>query len=180
MAQTTTLKLGDTAPAFSLPGVDGKTYRLEDVASAKALCVIFMCNHCPYVKATIDRFMAIQRDYAGKGVQLVGINSNETVNHPEDRFDQMVRWAKEKQFHFPYLRDDSQEVARAYGAERTPHIFLFDQQRRLRYTGAIDDNTQDAAKVKRQYLREAIDALLANQPVKESETHAVGCSVKWA
>ena len=180
MPQTTTLKLGDTAPAFSLPGVDGKTYRLEDLSSAKVLCVIFMCNHCPYVKATIDRIIAIQRDYAGKGAAVIGINSNETVNHPEDSFDQMVRWAKEKSFNFPYLRDDSQEVVRAYGAERTPHIFLFDAQRKLRYTGAIDDNTQDASKAKRHYLREAIDALLAGQPIKEAETHAIGCTVKWA
>jgi len=180
MPQTTTLKLGDAAPAFSLPGVDGKTYQLEDFSFAKALCVIFMCNHCPYVKAAIDRIIAIQRDCAGKGVQVIGINSNETVNHPEDSFEHMVRWAKEKRFNFPYLRDDRQDVARAYGAQRTPHIFVFDQQRKLRYTGAVDDNTQDAAKVKRQYLREAIDALLAGQPVEEAQTHAIGCSVKWA
>ncbi len=180
MPAMASLKLGDAAPAFSLPGVDGKTYRLEDFSSAKALCVIFMCNHCPYVKATIDRIIALQRDYAGKAAQVVGINSNETVNHPEDSFEQMIRWAKEKAFNFPYLRDDTQAVARAYGAERTPHIFVFDQSRKLRYTGAIDDNTQDPTKVKRRYLREAIDALLANQPVKEAETHAIGCSVKWA
>lgn len=180
MAQATTLKLGDRAPAFSLPGVDGETYRLEDLSSSKVLCVIFMCNHCPYVKATIDRIIALQRDYAGKGVHIVGINSNETVNHPEDSFEQMVRWAKEKRFNFPYLRDDTQAVARAYGAERTPHIFLFDQQRRLRYTGAVDDNTQDATKAQRHYLREAIEALLVGQPVKEAETHAIGCTVKWA
>ena len=180
MPQTTMLKLGDTAPAFSLPGVDGKTYRLEDFSSAKALCVIFMCNHCPYVKATIDRIIAIQRDYAGNGAVIVGINSNETVNHPEDSFDYMVQWAKEKSFNFPYLRDDSQDIARAYGAERTPHIFLFDAKRKLRYTGAVDDNTQDATKAKRHYLREAIDALLAGQAVKDAETHAIGCTVKWA
>ncbi len=176
----TTLKIGDAAPEFSLPATDGKTYRLADLASTQVVCVIFMCNHCPYVKATIDRIIALQRDYAGKGVQIVGINSNETANHPEDSFEHMVRWAQEKAFNFPYLRDDTQAVARAYGAERTPHIFLFDQQRQLRYTGAIDDNTQDPTKVKRHYLREAIDALLANQPVKEAETHAIGCSVKWA
>ncbi len=180
MPQATTLKLGDPAPPFSLPGVDGKTYRLEDFSSAKTLCVIFMCNHCPYVKATIDRIIAIQRDYAGKGATIVGINANETVNHPEDSFDQMVRWAKEKSFNFPYLRDDSQDTARAYGAERTPHIFLFDAQRKLRYTGAIDDNTKEPANVKRQYLREAIDALLTGQPIKEAETPAMGCTVKWA
>ncbi len=174
------MRLSEKAPEFSLPATDGKTYRLENFSSAKALCVIFMCNHCPYVKATIDRIIALQRDYAGKGAQVVGINSNETVNHPEDSVEHMIRWAKEKSFNFPYLRDETQAVARAYGAERTPHIFLFDQQRALRYTGAVDDNTQDPAKVTRRYLREAIDALLAHQPVQEAETHAIGCSVKWA
>ena len=111
---------------------------------------------------------------------LAGINANETQNYPEDDLPHMIQWAKEKRFNFPYLRDDSQAVARAYGAERTPHIFLFDRDRKLRYTGAIDDNTQDASKVKRRYLREAIEALLANQPLKESQTHAMGCTIKWA
>jgi len=111
---------------------------------------------------------------------LVGINSNETANHPEDSFENMVRWAKEKSFNFPYLRDDSQEVARAYGAQRTPQIFLFDRARKLRYTGAIDDNTQEASKATRHYLREAVDALLGDKAPKQFETHAVGCTVKWA
>ena len=174
------MKLGDAAPEFSLPGVDGKTVRLADFRDQAAACVIFMCNHCPYVKATIDRLIALQRDYAPQGVQLIGINANETKNYPEDDLPHMIRWAKEQRFNFPYLRDDTQEVARAYGAERTPHIFLFDRQRKLCYTGAIDDNTQDASKATRHYLREAIDAILANQPVKETETHAVGCTIKWA
>ena len=180
MPATETLALGDPAPDFSLSGVDGKTHRLADFSASPVLCVIFMCNHCPYVRATIDRIIALQRDYSGDGVQVVGINSNETVNHPEDSLEHMIRWAKEKRFNFPYLRDETQAVARAYGAQRTPHIFLFGRDRRLRYTGAVDDSTQDPAKVKRQYLREAIDALLANQPVKDAQTHAIGCSVKWA
>ena len=180
MPTTVTLKLGDPAPEFALPGVDGKTYRLADFQDKPVLCVIFMCNHCPYVKATIDRMIAIQRDYAAKGVQLVGMNANETNNYPEDDVPHMIQWAKQKGFNFPYLRDDSQAVARAYGAERTPHLFLFDRNRKLRYTGAIDDNTQDPSKVKRRYLREAIDALLANQPVADAHTPAMGCSIKWA
>ncbi len=180
MNQPTTLRVGDAAPTFALPGADGTTYRLSDFTDKSVLCVVFMCNHCPYVKATIDRLIALQRDYADKGAQLIGINANETVNYPEDDLPHMIQWAKEKAFNFPYLRDDSQAVARAYGAERTPHIFLFDRERKLRYTGAIDDNTQDPSKVTRPYLRQAIDALLANQPVGESETHAMGCSIKWA
>lgn len=175
-----TLKLGDAAPEFSLPDVDGKTTRLSDFRDKAAVCVIFMCNHCPYVKATIDRMIALQRDYAPQGVQLIGINANETKNYPEDDLPHMIRWAKEKQFNFPYLRDDTQQVARAYSAERTPHLFLFDRRRTLCYTGAIDDNTKEESKVSRRYLREAIDAILANQPVKDTETHAVGCTIKWA
>lgn len=175
-----TMKLTDPAPDFSLPGADGKTYALSQFKDKAALCVVFMCNHCPYVKATIDRLMALQRDYAGKDVQLVGINSNETVNYPEDDLPHMQQWAKQKAFNFPYLRDDSQAVAKAYGAERTPHIFLFDRNRTLAYTGAIDDNTQDASKVTRHHLREAIDAVLAGQPLKDTQTHAIGCSIKWA
>ncbi len=174
------MELGERAPEFSLPGVDGKTYRLSGFRDQPVLCVIFMCNHCPYVKATIDRMIALQRDYAARGVQLIGINANETANYPEDDLPHMIRWAKEKPITFPYLRDEAQAVARAYGAERTPHIFLFDRERTLRYTGAIDDNVQDPTKVKHRYLQEAIDALLANQAPKETQTHAMGCTIKWA
>ena len=180
MNQPTTLRTGDAAPDFALPGVDGTTCRLSHFADKPVLGIIFMCNHCPYVKATIDRMIALQRDYESRGVQLVGINANETRNYPEDDLAHMVQWAKAKQFNFPYLRDETQAVARAYGAERTPHIFLFDHDRKLRYTGALDDNTQDPSKVTRRYLRDAIDALLANRPVGESQTSAMGCSIKWA
>src|SRR3989338_1081898 len=174
------MRVGDLAPDFSLPGVDGTTHGLTAFADRPVLCIVFMCNHCPYVKATIDRLIALQRDYAGRGAAFVGINANETKNHPEDDLPHMIAWAKEKAFNFPYLRDDSQAVARAYGAQRTPHIFLFDRERRLRYTGAIDDNTHDPSKVTRRHLRDAIEALLANRPVAEAETHAIGCTVKWA
>ena len=174
------LKLGDPAPKFSLPGVDGTTCSLSQFTDKAALCVVFMCNHCPYVKATIDRLIAIQRDYAAKGVQLVGINANETVNYPEDDLPHMRQWATQKPFNFPYLRDESQAVAKAYGAERTPHIFLFDRARALAYTGAIDDNTNDASKVTRHHLREAIDAVLAGRAPTDTQTHAIGCSIKWA
>ena len=180
MSASTTLKLGDPAPDFSLAGVDGTVHRLADFHNNPVLCVIFMCNHCPYVKATIDRLITVQRDYVARGVQLIGINANETTNYPEDALPHMVQWARAKGFNFPYLRDATQAVARAYGAERTPQIFLFDQKRMLRYTGAIDDNVQAPTKVTRHYLRDAIDALLQDQPVKDVETHAVGCSIKWA
>lgn len=173
------MNIGNKAPDFDLPGVDGKRHSLNSFKDKKALVVIFSCNHCPYVQAYEDRMIEIQRDYAGKGVMLAVINSNETVNHPEDSFPEMVARAKKKGFNFPYLRDESQEIARAYSATHTPHLFVFDEKRRLAYTGKIDDNYQDPKAVKRKYLREALDAILAGAPVKEPTTHAIGCTIKW-
>lgn len=172
------LQLMDAIPSFNLPATDGKSYTPSSFSSAKLLVVIFSCNHCPYVQAYEDRMIAIQRDCAPKGVQLVAINSNETVNHPEDDFPHMKERAKAKGFNFPYLRDETQEVARAYGAERTPHIFLFDQNRKLRYTGRIDDNWQNPKAVKSHDLRNALDALLAGKE-PPSNTPAIGCTIKW-
>ncbi len=173
------LKIGDSAPGFELPGVDGKNYSLKGLADKKALIVIFSCNHCPYVQAYEDRIMEVQKDYGAKGVQVVAINSNEDLNHPDDSFENMVKRAKEKKFNFLYLRDESQGAAKAYGATHTPHIFLFDGDRKLSYTGKIDDNWQEPGKVSRHYLREALDAVLAGAPIKESTTFAIGCTIKW-
>lgn len=174
------LKLGDRAPSFSLPGIDGKKYSLETFADKKILVVFFTCNHCPYVQGWDDRLIAIQRDYGSKGVQLVGINSNETKNYPQDSFDKMVTRAKEKGFNFIYLRDEDQSVARAYDAACTPEFFVFDQERKLRYHGRVDDNYQDPKVVKSHDLRNALDDLLAGQAVRTPLTHAMGCSIKWA
>lgn len=177
---TKSLSIGSIAPEFhSLPGVDGNTYSLEDFADRKVLVVVFSCNHCPYVKAYEDRMMAFQRDCAPKKVQLIAINSNDTKNYPDDDFNGMVRRAKEKGFTFPYLRDDDQSVAEAYGATYTPEFFVFDAERKLRYHGKMDDNYQSPADVKRQYLQEAVDAVLAGEPVAEPETHSIGCTIKW-
>lgn len=142
--------------------------------------MFFTCNHCPYVQAWEDRLIAIQRDYDPKGVQLVGINSNETKNYPEDSFDKMVIRAREKRFNFPYLRDEDQAVARAYDAACTPEIYLFNGERRLQYHGRVDDNYQTPKGVKSHDLRNALDDLLANRPVRTPETPAMGCSIKWA
>lgn len=174
------LQLGDPAPPFSLPGVDGKTSSLEGFAEKPVLVVIFSCNHCPYVQAYEDRLIGIQRDYGNRGVQLVAINSNDDVHYPEDNLDHMIARAKDKGFNFPYLRDGSQQVARAYGATHTPQLFVFDQDRRLRYTGKIDDNWQRPEAVTRRYLRDALDALLAKRELAEPITHAIGCTIKWA
>ena len=164
---------------FDLPGVDGKNHSLKGLKDKKAVVVIFSCNHCPYVQAYEDRIIDIQRDYADRGVQIVAINSNETDDHPDDSFENMAKRAKEKNFNFLYLRDESQAVARAYGATHTPHIYLFDQNRELRYTGKIDDNWKEPEKVQRKFLREALDAVLAGKTVPEPETFAIGCTIKW-
>ncbi len=175
-----TLQIGDHAPGFQLPGVDGHAFRLEEFAGKPILVVIFSCNHCPYVQAYEDRMISIQRDYRGHGVQLVAINSNDDTDYPQDSFNAMVERATAKAFNFPYLRDADQSVAKAYGATHTPQLFVFDHGRKLRYTGKIDDNWQNPAAVKRQYLREALDALSGGAAPAEAETHAIGCTIKWA
>jgi peroxiredoxin len=174
------LQIGDPAPGFRLPGVDGRTYSLEEFSAKPVLVVIFSCNHCPYVQAYEDRMIAIQKDYQDRGVRFVAINSNDDANYPEDSFNAMVERANTKVFNFPYLRDAKQEVAKAYGATHTPQLFVFDRARKLRYTGKIDDNWQNPKAVKRQYLREAIDALLGGTVPAEAQTHAIGCTIKWA
>jgi len=173
------LRIGDPAAGFELPGVDGKTHGLAEFADKRVLVVVFSCNHCPYVQAYEDRLVAIQREYADRGVQFIAINSNDDRSYPEDSFENMVRRAKAKGFNFPYLRDASQAVARVYGATHTPQLFVFDRERRLRYTGRIDDNWQQPQAVKRRYLCEALDALLADHPPAEPTTHAIGCTIKW-
>jgi len=173
------MELGEKAADFKLKGTDGKTHALADYGDKPVLIVVFSCNHCPYVVAYEDRMIAIQRDYAAKGVQLLAINSNDAEEYPEDSFAEMVKRAKEKSFDFPYLRDDSQAVARAYGATHTPHLFVFDKGRTLAYTGKIDDNWQEPAKVKQRYLRDALDALVGGKKPSEPETHAIGCTIKW-
>lgn len=173
------LKLGDTAPAFSLKDTDGNTQTLESFSDRNALLVIFSCNHCPYVQAYEGRIKDIQNEYAEKGLQVVAINSNDDENYPEDSYEEMVKRAREQGFNFPYLRDDTQETAKAYSAAHTPQLFLFDGDRKLVYTGKIDDNWQEPEKVQNQYLRDALDELLAGEEISVPETFAIGCTIKW-
>ena len=173
------LKLGDKVLPFTLPGVDDKEHSLTDYADSEALAVIFSCNHCPYVRAWEDRMVQIQADYADKGVQLLAINSNDVRRYPEDSFPKMKERAKEKGFNFPYLFDESQDVPRAYGANNTPEVFLFDKSGALQYHGAIDDNYDNPAAVRKQYLRDALDAVLAAETPPVQQTHPVGCTIKW-
>lgn len=177
---TSRLAIGSPAPDFKLPAVDGKNYALSDFQDKNVLAVLFTCNHCPYVQAYEQRLIAIQSDFLSRSVSLLAINSNETKNHPEDSFPNMVTRAKKEGFNFPYLRDETQEVADAYGAHYTPEVFLFDKERKLRFTGRIDDNWRDADKAQSHDLRDAIEALLAGKEIKNQETHATGCTIKWA
>lgn len=174
-----TLGIGQTAPDFNLPGVDGKSWSLASFKDAKLLVIVFSCNHCPYVVGSEDRMIALAKEYASRGLTMVAINSNETDDHPEDSFEHMVARAKEKQFPFPYLRDESQEVARLYGALRTPHFYVFDGLRKLRYTGRMDDNPKDARLARTHELRDALDDLLAGREVRVPVTNPIGCNVKW-
>jgi peroxiredoxin len=183
-----TLPIGSAAPDFKLPGVDGREYALKDFADARILVIVFTCNHCPTAQAYEDRIMRLHADYKDKGVALVAISPNDpkAVRLDElgytdlsDSFEDMKLRAKEKKFAFPYLFDgDTQKTALAYGALATPHVFIFDRERRLRYTGRIDDS--EVKEVKSHDTRNAIDALLADQPVRVERTRVFGCSVKWA
>lgn len=178
---TTTLHIGSKAPPFShLPAADGKKYSLTDYSKKNVLVIAFTCNHCPYVQAYEDRMIAFQKNYDRKGVQLVAINSNETVHYPEDSFDEMVKRAAKKGFPFPYLRDDDQAVAEAYGASHTPEFFVFDAARTLRYHGAMDDDWKSPAEVRSSYLTNAVDSIIAGGAVAKPETHSIGCTIKWS
>jgi thiol-disulfide isomerase/thioredoxin len=183
-----TLPLGAAAPDFKLPGVDGRTYSLKDFAGAKVLVVVFSCNHCPTAQAYEDRLIKLQDDYKDKGVVLVAINPNDpkAVRLDElgytdlsDSFEEMKLRARAKKFPFPYLNDgETQATSRAYGVLATPHVFIFDADRKLRYVGRIDDS--DVKEVKSHDARNAVEALLAGRPVPVAKTRVFGCSTKWA
>jgi peroxiredoxin len=175
---TNKLKIGSSAPGFNLPGVDGKTYNLDSFKDKKGVIVVFSCNHCPYVQAYEDRIIEIQKDY-NEDVGVAAINSNDITNYPDDSFEHMVERAKKKGFNFPYLRDEDQTVAEAYGATHTPEVFLFDKERKLVYHGKIDNNWQEPGRVKTKYLRNAIDELLSGKEISIPETFSIGCTIKW-
>jgi len=174
-----TLELGKKAPDFALPGTDGKTHRLADFAASPLLVVSFTCNHCPYVVGNEAREKAFVERYAKLGVAYVAINSNETQNHPTDDFEHMKQRAAALSFTWPYLRDEDQAAAKAYGAIKTPHFFLFDQTRTLRYVGRMDNSPRNPALANTHELADAVDDLLAGREVKLPQTDPVGCTVKW-
>lgn len=173
------LELGKKAPDFGeLKATDGKMYSLSSFDKKPTLVIIFSCNHCPYVQAYEDRMVKIQSDYSNKGVQLIAINSNDDRTYPEDSYENMVKRAKEKHFNFVYLRDEDQKVVDAYGAICTPHVFVFDPERKLRYRGRIDDS-KDPSKVSSHDLRNALDDIVAGRRVRVPDTRPFGCSIKW-
>ncbi len=172
-------ELGMQAPDFELPATDGDTYSLDSFAEADVLVVMFICNHCPYVKAVRQRLIDLSVEMADEPVQFVAVSSNDAERYPDDSFPRMKEIAEEYNFPFPYLYDETQDVARSYGAACTPDIFVFDQHRQLRYRGRIDDNWKEADEVTRQDLRRAIEALLAGQLPDEEQYPSMGCSIKW-
>lgn len=174
-----TLHPGDAAPPFELRGTDGKVHRLGDFAGRKLLAVVFWCNHCPYVQAWEGRMVEIGERYGPQGLAVVLINSNDTAAYPQDRFEAMVERAKEHHYPFPYLFDETQTVAKAYGALVTPHPMLFGPHRRLLFQGAIDDNHERRERVEHHYLESAIGSALAGRAVEPAELPVRGCSVKW-
>ncbi len=174
-----TLEIGQVAPDFTLPATDGREYSLTDFAEAPVLVVFFTCNHCPYVKGSDEVTRKTVEAFAPRGVRFVAINSNDTEFHPDDDFPSMVDRMKEHAFPWTYLRDESQDVARAYGALRTPHFYVFDGDRKLVYTGRAVDNPKDAEKITTNDLEAALDEVVSGKPVSVALTNPLGCNVKW-
>lgn len=180
MTASTMLPLGTAAPDFRLPDAEGKLVSLSDFGSAKALLVVFMCNHCPFVKHIIEPFVALVKRYQKQGVAVVGINSNDVDAYPADRPEMMAHLAADKGFSFPYLYDAAQETARAYRAACTPDFFLFDAKRSLVYRGQMDDSRPgNGQPVTGADLRGALDAVLIGQPVPAQQKPSMGCNIKW-
>ncbi len=172
-------EIGRRCPEFILSAVDGKTYSLKDFSKSKILVVMFICNHCPYVKAVEDRFIALGNYFETSDVAFVAICANEPTDYPEDSFEKLKERWKEKKYPFPYLHDREQVVARNFDAVCTPDFFVYDQNRHLSYRGRLDDNWKDASKVKSEDLKLAIQDILKKQKVSFRQYPSMGCSIKW-
>jgi peroxiredoxin len=171
-------EIGELAPEFELPATDGGTWSVADGADTSATVVVFTCNHCPYALAWHERILDVARDYADRGVRFLAINPNDAERYPRDSFEAMKERVQAERWPLPYLRDETQEVARAYGAKTTPDVFVLDSSRRLRYRGAPDGD-YDEPRERAAWLREALDAVLAGQEPMRAQTRPVGCSIKW-
>jgi peroxiredoxin len=174
-----TLQIGEKAPDFTVPATDGKTYRLADFANAKVLVVFFTCNHCPFVLGSDEVTRATVERFRDKGVAFIGINPNSEHTHPDDDFSHMLERMKQHRFPWIYARDQSQDVARAYGALRTPHFYVFDRERKLVYTGRGVDNPRNTAQMTVNDLDQALEEVVARKPVSRPMTNPIGCNVKW-
>ena len=179
LTENSDVVLGTPCPDFRLRSVEGATVSRDDFRDKAVLVVMFICNHCPYVQAVEDRIIALAREYGPKGVQLVGICSNDPTGYPEDAPAKLLARSRAKGYGFPYLVDESQDVARAFDAVCTPDIYVYDRNRRLAYHGRIDDNWNDPKKVTRRELAAALDALLAGERPAREQLHSIGCSIKW-
>ncbi len=171
--------LGTPCPDFHLPSVDGATVARDDFRDKPVLVVMFLCNHCPYVQAIEDRLIALVREYAPRGVQFVGICSNDPTNYPDDAPAKLLARSRAKGYGFPYLVDASQDVARAFDAVCTPDLYVYDLDRRLAYHGRLDDDWKDPSRVTRRELAAALDALLDGREPAREQLHSIGCSIKW-
>jgi len=176
---TNKLNIGSGLPDFELKGIDEKVYMTSSYRDKKILIIIFSCNHCPYVQAYEERIKKIQKEFEEKGVQIIAINSNDETGYPEDSFTNMKIRAKDKNFNFPYLRDENQSVAEAFDASHTPEVFVFDEDRKLAYHGKIDDNWKEPDQVRSRYLVNAIEQLLKGEKISVPETFSIGCTIKW-
>jgi peroxiredoxin len=174
--------VGDVINDFSLKNINGKNVSLSDYKKAKGFIITFTCNHCPYAMAYEDRINALNKKYESLGYPVIAINPNDAVQYPEDNFESMQIRAKEKKFTFPYLYDETQNIARQFGATRTPHVFIVQKEGDklvVKYIGAIDDNWEKAEDVKEKYAESAVDAMLAGKSITTTFTKAIGCSIKW-
>lgn len=176
-------KIGDTVSDFKLKNTEnGKYVSMASYPAAKGFIIVFTCNHCPFSKKYEQRIMNLDKKYAALGYPVIAISANDPAVTPEDSYDELGKRAKEKGYTFPYAFDESQQVAQSFGATKTPHVFLVNKEGGkliLKYAGAIDDNTQDAAKVTKNYLADAIAEVMAGKAVTVSETKSVGCTIKW-
>lgn len=179
LLESKSLSLGSPIIPFALPDTNGKTHADTDYTDRQVLVVIFMCNHCPYVQAVHSRLTALQAQYDQNDVQFIGINANDWDNYPDDSPEMMKQTIQDWGINFPYLYDETQETARAYQAQCTPDIYVFDADRTLAYHGRIDDNWKDPSQVTKQELKAAIDALLEGNQPSDEQYPTIGCSIKW-
>ncbi|AHM58734.1 alkyl hydroperoxide reductase/ thiol specific antioxidant/ mal allergen [Flammeovirgaceae bacterium 311] len=172
--------VGDTARDFQLKNVDGKMVSLADYKNAKGYILVFTCNTCPFSEMYEDRIIALHHKFAAKGYPLIAINPNDEEEESGDSYENMIERAKEKGYRFPYVQDKIQEIARAYGATNTPHVYVLDKDRKVVYIGAIDNNARDAASADKFYVEDAIKAIENNKEPDITKTKAIGCTIKWA